>query len=404
MGGDERSLGLDCTHRDRLQRMSRVRDAPSPSADEQPGAGTGRSRSSPTLATRPVHGHRRPSRRRRFRAGRDRRPVDRRGVRRLARVLHQRRPGRRGSGHRSRSPWRRPARPSSGRPPRSWATPGVRSSTSPTAPWPTISPLRELLVREIRTFRPDAVLATDPEVDGLPRRRHQPHRPPGGRDRRGRRGLPGGAEPDGVPVARPLGAGRPQRPAPVPVLAERRRTPGSTSARRSTGRSPRCAPTPGRSSDPDGWRAHPRLGGRGGRADRGGGGRGVSAWSSIDGRRGARRGLRLTPEPSTRGRTRSARARGAAAGHGPRRSRPRSARRLAARAASIISPRVSPPAAPASHSSAATETSAKRSCTPPRSASGGSASGRGPHSRPPATGRAGSARARRRSPPRPSKR
>ena len=41
--------------------------------------------------------------------------------------------------------------------------------------------LREQLVREIRTFRPDAVLATDPEVVFYRRRRRQPHRSPGGR-------------------------------------------------------------------------------------------------------------------------------------------------------------------------------------------------------------------------------
>ena len=49
--------------------------------------------------------------------------------------------------------------------------------------------LREMLVREIRTFQPDAVLATDPEAlfhrDGG----HQPHRPSRGRARGGRRGL-----------------------------------------------------------------------------------------------------------------------------------------------------------------------------------------------------------------------
>ena len=64
----------------------------------------------------------------------------------------------------TRSPCPRCARPSSGRRPRSSATPGSPSCTNPTARSRTTSALRELLVREIRTFRPDAVLATDPEA------------------------------------------------------------------------------------------------------------------------------------------------------------------------------------------------------------------------------------------------
>ena len=64
-------------------------------------------------------------------------------------------------------------------------------------------PLRELLVREIRTV--PARRGPDPGSRGrrLPRRRDQPHRSPGGRHRRGRRGLPGGPQPDGLPVAGP---------------------------------------------------------------------------------------------------------------------------------------------------------------------------------------------------------
>jgi hypothetical protein len=41
-----------------------------------------------------VHGHRRPSGRCRLRAGRDRRGLDRSGLRGLAGLLHERRPGR----------------------------------------------------------------------------------------------------------------------------------------------------------------------------------------------------------------------------------------------------------------------------------------------------------------------
>ena len=57
-----------------------------------------------------------------------------------------------------------------------------------------------------------------PRVALLRRRWHQPHRPSGGRDGRGRRRLPGGPEPDGLPVAgseRPCG---PPGPAALPLL------------------------------------------------------------------------------------------------------------------------------------------------------------------------------------------
>ena len=69
--------------------------------------------------------------------------------------------------------------------------------------------------------------------DDLPRRRRrQPHGPPGGGPRGGRRGLPGGAQRDGVPVARPRRPRAAHRPAALPVLVEPRRRPGSTSRRR----------------------------------------------------------------------------------------------------------------------------------------------------------------------------
>ena len=70
--------------------------------------------------------------------------------------------------------------------------------------------LREQLVREIRTFRPDAVLAVDPETlfygDGGVN--HTDHRAAGIGG--GRRRLPGRPQPDGVPVARPDGLRRPR--------------------------------------------------------------------------------------------------------------------------------------------------------------------------------------------------
>ena len=135
-------------------------------------AAEAQARSTTRLAPGAVHGHRRPPRRRRFRARRDGRPLDRRGQG-MARLLHERRPGRRGS-------QRRPAR--AGGRPRARAA-GRRGNRricrrgvlhQPDGALANDLALRELLVREIRTFRPDAVLATDPEVALPPRRRSQP--------------------------------------------------------------------------------------------------------------------------------------------------------------------------------------------------------------------------------------
>ena len=86
--------------------------------------------------------------------------------------------------------------------------------------------LREQLVREIRTFRPDAVLATDPSVlfygdGGI---NHTDHR---------EAGLaavdavyPAARNPMAFPGPRPIRSGRPQGPPAVPVLAERAERPG----------------------------------------------------------------------------------------------------------------------------------------------------------------------------------
>ena len=57
-----------------------------------------------------------------------------------------------------------------------------------------------------------------PRDDLLQGRRDQPHRPPGRRDRGRRRRLPGGPQPDGVPVARPGRAGGPPGPPALPLL------------------------------------------------------------------------------------------------------------------------------------------------------------------------------------------
>ena len=148
----------------------------------------------------------------------DGRALDRRRLGGLAGVLHERRPGRRG-------PRRRPARAGrhcARREQRAAAAivgyAGVTFLHQPDGALANDLALREQLVREIRTFRPDAVLATDPDDALLQRRRGQPHRPPRGRDRRRRRRLSGGPQPDGLPVPRPLGARGAQRPPAVPVL------------------------------------------------------------------------------------------------------------------------------------------------------------------------------------------
>ena len=78
--------------------------------------------------------------------------------------------------------------------------------------------LREHLVREIRTFRPDAVLATDPENAFPSGRRRQPHRPPSRRLGRRGRGLSRRAQPHGVPVARERRPGAAPRPPPLLLL------------------------------------------------------------------------------------------------------------------------------------------------------------------------------------------
>ena len=92
------------------------------------------------------------------------------------------------------------------------------SSTSPTARSPTTSPCASCSSARSGRSGPDAVLATDPETifyrDGGVN--HTDHRAAG--HGRGRRRLSGGAQPDGLPVARPRRPGRPQRPPALPVL------------------------------------------------------------------------------------------------------------------------------------------------------------------------------------------
>ena len=164
--------------------------------------------------------------------------------------------------------------------------------------------LREQLVREIRTFRPDAVLATDPDTIFYRDGGIEPHGSSGGRDRGRRRGLSGGTQPDGVPVAGPL------RPRPHPVRRlylfwSNGPTPGSTSGHaRAEDRRPARAPQP----DPGprrARRADPRVGGGGRRPIGRGRGRGRCGWwSSTTTRtrvpaRAPRRATRSGPDGAT---------------------------------------------------------------------------------------------------------
>ena len=259
----------------------------------------------PRLATGPLHGHRRAPRRRRVRAGRDRRPLDRRRVRGLAGVLHQRRPGRRG-------PRRRPARPggaardrAAGRRVDHRLRRRHASSTSPTAPSPTTSPCASSSsARSGRSGR-------TPSWPPIPRRsstraaaiNHTDHR------------AAGIAAVDAVypaarnPMAFPWLAGAGWRPTGSAGSTSSGRTGADTWVDVSAtlerkidalARARQPDPRPGRPG-----RADPDLGGRGGRGDRGDRRRGAAAGGH---RRRRGRGTRLTgrrqPSSSRSGRIR----------------------------------------------------------------------------------------------------
>ena len=171
----------------------------------------------------------------------------------LAGVLHERRPGRRGSRRRSARAGRPPReRAAGGRRPSS-ATPGSRSSTSPTARSSTTSPCASSSSARSGPSGPDAVLATDPTVvfyrdGGI---NHTDHRAAGMAAVDAV--YPAARNPMAFPCARPARAGRPSGPPPVPVLVRTSRTSGSTSRPRSTARSRRCARTPARSTSRRSW-------------------------------------------------------------------------------------------------------------------------------------------------------
>ena len=224
VGGDERSLGPH--HSRAIRRCNRD----SPDGPCVPPCETTRTTICPgfrvtdaphDLATRPIHGHRRPPRRRRLRARRDGRPLDRRGLGRLARLLHQRRRRRRGSRPRSARAGALSARREQDARPRIVGYEGVD------VPPPARRRARQRPgpARAARPRDPDLPAGRGPgDRPGgrlLPRRRREPHRPPRGRHGRGRRGLSRRPQPDGVPVARPVRARRPRGPAALPLLAER---------------------------------------------------------------------------------------------------------------------------------------------------------------------------------------
>ena len=172
----------------------------------------------PRLAARAVHGDRRPPRRRGLRARRRPPPAGSTpGSVGLARLLHQRRRGRRRLADRSAGA-RGAARVGAAGRGGGRRLRGVTFLHQPDGALANDLALREQLVREIRTFRPDAVLAVDPETlfHGDGGVNHIDHRAAG--HRRGRRRLPGGPQRDGVPVARPRRPRAAQGPAPVPVL------------------------------------------------------------------------------------------------------------------------------------------------------------------------------------------
>ena len=268
VGGDERSLGRKGTAAScALQYAGRTREAPM--TGPWSGAGAGRDRVADPVAREPhawrparfmvIAAH--PDDAEFGPAGTAARWIDA-GRRGLARVLHQRRPGRRGpdadplelaalreTEQRAAAADRRlrgchlppPAGRRAGQRPRAARAAGPRDPDLPAG-------------RGLRDGPGDALLR---------RRRRQPHRPPRRRHRRGRRRLSGGAQPDGLPGAGSVGlaahrvrrlylfwSNRPS--AWVDITVDDR-----TQGRRPAGP---CQPDqrPGRARD-----AHPRVGRRG---------------------------------------------------------------------------------------------------------------------------------------------
>ena len=180
----------------------------------------------------------------------------------------------------------------------------------------------------------------DPVLRGW---RREPHRPSGGRHgRRGRR-LPGGPQPDGVPGPRPRPASPRTTSGGSTSSGRTTRTPGSTSRRRWSASSMRCAST--RQPDPRRWTASPSGSGRGRRrrARRSARRRPrPCGWSSSTTTRTRDRDAAGERAPAS-GERRSARPRAAAVARGPTRSRRPPGRPRADPSIVTSSPRVRSP-------------------------------------------------------------
>ena len=249
---------------------------------------------------------------------------------------------------RIRSSWPPCARPSSAPRPRSSATPGVTFLHGPDGALANDLALREQLVREIRTFQPDAVFATDPDTifyrgGGI---NHTDHRAAGiaAVDAV----YPAARNPMAFPWLARVGPRTPSRPARLPVLVG---AGGHLDRRVGHDRAKDRRPARPRQPDPRPRRAgrsDPIVGGGGGRQDRRGRRRGPSPGGHRR-RRGRGSGLSVRHCLSSRsGRTRP---------HWFQISARPSARRPSI---VTISPRVRSPAMPARYSSAATVTSLNR--------------------------------------------
>ena len=163
-----------------------------------------------------------------------------------------------------RSSWPPCASGSSGPPPRIVGYEGVTFLHQPDGALANDLALREQLVREIRTFRPDAVLATDP--DGRSSTATAASTTP----TTGRRGWPRSTPSTRPPATRWRSRGSPgpawRRTSSAGSTSSGRtsRTSASTSPRRSTARSTRCAAHASQIKEPDEARgADPRVGDRG---------------------------------------------------------------------------------------------------------------------------------------------
>ena len=256
--------------------------------------------------------------------------------------------GRRGPRARPARARRDCARPSSGPRPRSSATPGSRFLHQPDGALANDLPCASCLVREIRTFRPDAVLSHGPggrrstatAASTTPTTAPRGSRPSTRSTRPRATRWPSRGSPA-------TGSRRTSRPAALPVLDEPPERLGRRHRRRSAARSTRCAPTPARSSDPERPRPADRASGPQGATASRSGVAAAEAFRLVDHRRRRGRG----PERRRRGRSGRGDAERLSSAQERGRTRPQAFHEVgqalgaAARAASTISPSVRSPAA-----------------------------------------------------------